>query len=150
MIEFFLSDRGRGCYDFEFFVFDSDSIMYITKKYDSLTPRMKKFYKSLENGTLLIDNMPINVENATDQQIEYIKNVMLSFKEKVEEYRKYYKPGFIAYSRGNTLSDIKTNNNKIELPNPRMMKEWAHIKGFEYLENFIYTIENNNCNHKGI
>ena len=141
MLEVFSRDRGT---DFEFFVFSNDSIKYMTRQYYDVNANMKKFYKSLENGTLLIDNIPINSENVTEEQIEYIKSVMLFFADKVEEYRKSYKPRFVNYTSGGNLFDMIKNKNRIEIPDPKNMKEWSHIKGFEYLESFISNYEKKN------
>ena len=36
------------------------------------------------------------------------------------------------------------NEKQIELPNPRQFTEWAHIKGFEYLERFYNEYKKQN------
>ena len=109
---------------------------------------MKQFYKSLENGTLLINNNPLSIENVTEEQIEYIKNIMMLFQDKVDEYRKSYKPVFLNHTYGNSLFDIIGNKNRVEVPDPKKMKEWTHIKGFEYLESFISNYEKSNQNNR--
>ena len=143
MLEVFSRDRGT---DFEFFVFGKDSIKYRVRDYHNLNADMKQFYKSLENGTLLINNNPLSIENVTEEQIEYIKNVMMLFQDKVDEYRKSYKPVFLNHTYGNSLFDIIGNKNRVEVPDPKKMKEWTHIKGFEYLESFISNYEKSNQN----
>ena len=141
MLEVFSRDRGT---DFEFFVFGKDSIKYRTRDYHNLNDDMKQFYKGLDDGTLLINNIPVDVENVTEEQMEYIKNVMVLFQDKVDEYRKSYKPVFINHTSGSSLFDIIKNKNRIEVPDPKKMKEWTHIKGFEYLESFVSNYEKNN------
>ncbi|MBR2678912.1 MAG: hypothetical protein IKE63_05800 [Bacilli bacterium] len=145
MLEVFSRDRGT---DFEFFVFGKDSIKYRVRDYHNLNADMKQFYKSLENGTLLINNNPLSIENVTEEQIEYIKNIMMLFQDKVDEYRKSYKPVFLNHTYGNSLFDIIGNKNRVEVPDPKKMKEWTHIKGFEYLESFISNYEKSNQNNR--
>ena len=95
MLEVFSRDRGT---DFEFFVFGKDSIKYRVRDYHNLNADMKQFYKSLDDGTLLINNNPLSIEDVTEEQIEYIKNIMMLFEDKVDEYRKSYKPVFLNHT----------------------------------------------------
>ncbi len=145
MLEIFSRDREI---DFEFFVFTNNEIKYTTKNYYDIDNQTKKLYRSLTNGTIILDGIPINIDNVTEEQINYIKSVADAFKEKVETYKKNYKPRYIRYTSGNDIVHIIANTKTMEIPFPGNFKEWAHIKGFAYLQHFLEEYKKQNS--KGI
>ena len=145
MLEIFLRDREI---DFEFFVFANNEIKYTTKNNYDVDDQAKALYRTLSNGTIILDGMPISINNVTEEQIEYIRNVIATFKEKIQTYKKNYIPYFIKYTFGNDVIEIIANTTTIEIPDPKHFKEWAHIKCFEYLQHFLDEYEKQNS--KGI
>ena len=145
MLEVFSRDRGT---DFEFFEFTCDEIKYKTKDVYDIDSQTKTIYRNLGNGTIILDGMPIVIDNVSEEQIEYINNIVELYKEKYKILKKDYKPRFVRYTSGNDVVDIFTNTTAIEVPDPRHFKEWAYIKGFEYLQHFLDEYEKQNS--KGI
>ena len=142
MLEVFSRDRNT---DFEFFEFTDDEIKYKTKDVYDIDPQMKTIYRSLSNGTIILNCIPITIDNVSEEQIEYINNIVELHKEKYKIFKENYKPRFAKYTFGNDIADIVTNTTVIEVPDPRHFKEWTHIKGFEYLQHFLdeYKKQNN-------
>ena len=145
MLEIFSRDRGT---DFEFFEFTDDDIKYKTKDVYDIDPQTKAIYRSLSNGTIILDGMPITIDNISEEQIEYMNIIVELYKEKYKKIKENYKPRFMRYTSGNDVVDIITNTTTIEVPDPRHFKEWAYIKGFEYLQ--IFLNEYKKQNNKGI
>lgn len=145
MLEVFSRDRGT---DFEFFEFTGDEIKYKTKNVYDIDSQTKAIYRNLGNGTIILDGMPIIIDNVSEEQIEYINNIAELYKETYKILKKDYKPRFVSYTSGNDFVDIVTNTATIEVPDPRHFNEWAYIKGFEYLQHFLDEYEKQNS--KGI
>ena len=142
MLEVFSRDRNT---DFEFFEFTDDEIKYKTKDVYDIDPQTKTIYRSLGNGTIILNGIPITIDNVSEEQIEYINNIVELHKEKYKIFKENYKPRFAKYTFGNDIADIVTNTTVIEVPDPRHFKEWTQIKGFEYLQHFLdeYKKQNN-------
>lgn len=130
MLEIFLRDREI---DFEFFVFTNNEFKYTTKKISDVDNQTKELYHSLNNGTIILDGIPITIDNISKEQFEYIYNFIELYKEEYKKIKENYKPRF-----------IYTFGNDIEIPDRRHFKEWAYIKGFEYLQNFLNEYEKQN------
>lgn len=141
MLEIFSRDRKI---DFEFFVFSNNDIKYKTKDYNDVDNQTKALYHSLNNGTIILDGVPITIDNISKEQIEHINNTFELYKEKYKEFKNNYKPRFIKHTSGNDIVDIITNTEIIEVPDPKHFKEWTYIKGFEYLQNFLDEYEKQN------
>lgn len=62
MLKVFLRDRG---FDFEFFVFTDNQIKYEVENTDKINDKRKELYRSLNMGTILLDDFPISVDNVT-------------------------------------------------------------------------------------
>lgn len=141
MLEIFLRDRGT---DFEFFTFSNNGIQYAVKKYDDVYNQTKKLYSNLNNGTIILDGVPITIDNISKEQIEYINNVVQLYIEKYKMFKENYKPRFINYTSGNDIVDVLVSSKTIEIPDRKHFKEWAYIKGFEYLQHFLDEYEKHN------
>ena len=76
MLEVFSRDRNT---DFEFFEFNDDEIKYKTKDVYDIDPQTKAIYRSLGNGTIILNGIPITIDNVSEEQIEYIKNIVELF-----------------------------------------------------------------------
>ncbi len=145
MLEVYLKDRK---FDFEFFEFSNNGIQYTVKNYDDVDAQTKKLYRSLNNGTIILDGIPITIDNVSEEQIEYMNNIVQLYIEKYKMFKDNYKPRFIKYTSGNDIVNVLANTKTIEIPDPRHFKEWAYIKGFEYLKHFLDEYEKQNS--KGI
>ena len=145
MLEVYLKDRG---FDFEFFVFSNNEIEYTVKKYSDVDAQTKELYRSLNTGTIILNDIPISIDNISKEQIEYINNIVELYKEKYKIFKENYKPCFIRYTSGNDVVDMIANTKTVEIPDRIHFKEWAYIKGFEYLQNFLDEHEKQNS--KGI
>ena len=64
MLEVFVKNRGV---DFEFFVFTDDEINYKTKNDYNIDSQTKALYHSLNNGTIILDGVPITVDNVSKE-----------------------------------------------------------------------------------
>ncbi len=141
MLEVFSRDREL---DFEFFVFTNGEIKYKTRDCYEMSKELKDWYRNLEPGTIILNGTPISIDNVTDEQLEYIKDVADSFADKVLDYKKNYKPLYMRHNSGNSVSEIITNKGIIEVPDPKHFKEWVHIKGFDFIQNFLDEYERKN------
>lgn len=141
MLEVFSRDREL---DFEFFVFTSGEIKYRTRDCYEMSKELKDWYHSLEPGTIILDGAPISIDNVTDEQLEYIKDVADSFADKILDYKENYKPLYMRHTSGNSIGDIISNKSIIEVPDPKHFKEWVHIKGFDFIQNFLDEYERQN------
>ena len=142
MLEVFVKNRGV---DFEFFVFTDDEINYKTKNDYNIDSQTKALYHSLNNGTIILDGVPITVENVSKEQIECISNIIKLYKEKYRIFKENYKPIFAKYSFESRMVDIVTRTTSIEVPDPKKFKEWTYIKVFENLQYFLNEYEKQNC-----
>ena len=136
MLEVFSKDRET---DFEFFRFTNGHVNYLTKNIYDMDEQDIDFYCGLPSGTILIDNEPIDVDNVSSEEIKQIKAIMNSLKSKVYIYKKNYKPVYMK-----VVSEDMNNVNVVEVPDWRHFKEWTHITGFEYLQNFMNEYKNTN------
>lgn len=118
------------------------------KNYSDINVQTRKIYHSLNNGTLILDGIPITIDNVSEEQIEYMNTIAELYKEKYKEIKEKYKPRFVKYAFGNSVVNIVGNTTTIEVPDPRHFKEWSYIKGFEYLQNFLNEYKKQN--NKGI
>lgn len=143
MLEVYLKDRRS---DFEFFVFSNNEIQYTVKNYDDIDAQTKKLYRSLNNGTIILNGMPITIDNVSEEQIEYMNKIVQLYIKKYKMFKEKYKPRFISY--GNDIVDIFVNPKTIEIPDRKHFNEWAYIKGYEYLQHFLDEYEKQNS--KGI
>ena len=91
MLEVFSRDRNT---DFEFFEFTDDEIKYKTKDVYDIDPQMKTIYRSLGNGTIILNGIPITIDNVSEEQIEYINNIVELHKEKYKIFKENYKLRF--------------------------------------------------------
>lgn len=141
MLEVFSRDRDT---DFEFFEFIDGEIKYKTKNVYDIDSKTKVIYQNLCNGTIILNVIPITIDNVSEEQIEYINNIVELYKEKYKIFKENYKPQFAKYTFENGIVDIVTNTSAIEVPDSRHFKEWAYIKGFEYLQYFWDKYEKQN------
>ena len=135
MLEVFSRDRGS---DYVTFVFTDDAIQYRRQPYQ------KRMYKGLEEGTIILDGKPLNVNEITDEQVEYIRDTLNLFKDRVNMYKETYKPVYVRYTSGNNISDIINNKAIVEVPDFKHFNEWAHITGFNHLQDFMNEYEKKN------
>lgn len=138
MLEVFVRNRGT---DFEFFDFTDDEIKYKTKDVYNIDSQTKALYHSLNIGTIILNGVPITIDNVSKEQIEYIRNIIKLHKEKYKIFKEIYKPIFAKYT---SEKAIATNTTIMEVPDSRYFKEWTHIKGFEYLQYFLNEYEKQN------
>lgn len=142
MLEIFSRDRD---FDFEFFEISDSDIKYKLKKYGTIDNNTKELYKTLEYGTVVIDGVPVTVDNVSKEQLECINTASELFKDKYKEYKSSYTPYYFRYTSGSSMAEVIANKNIIEVPDPKHFKEWAFIKGYEGIQNFIdeYQKQNN-------
>ena len=122
MLEIFLEDRE---YDFTFFVFDGNDFRYEAKSINNLNSQEIDFYRSLANGTIILNNVALDVNNVSKEQAKYVKLVKTLVKKQVSKYKKDYQPKFIKYASGNDPIDWSKNMKRIEVPDPKKFKEWT-------------------------
>jgi hypothetical protein len=128
--------------------FSNNEIEYTVKKYSDVDAQTKELYRSLNTGTIILNDIPISIDNICEEQIEYINNIVELYKEKYKIFKENYKPCFIRYTSGNDVVDMIANTKTVEIPDRIHFKEWAYIKGFEYLQHFLDEHEKQNS--KGI
>lgn len=141
MLEIFSRDRGT---DFEFFVFSDNEIKYKIKNKYEVCNQTKELYRNINTGTIILNEIPITIDNVTEEQVEYIKNIIDFFKERVQIYKDNYNPFIVKYTSGNDIFDLSANKKAMELANPKQFKEWVHITGFEHLEYFYNEYKKQN------
>ena len=96
MLEVFSRDRNT---DFEFFEFIDDEIKYKTKDVYDIDSQTKTIYRSLGNGTIILNGIPITIDNVSEEQIEYINNI-------VELHKEKYLKKIISHDLPNTLLEM--------------------------------------------
>ena len=143
MLEVFSRDRD---FDFEFFEISDTDIKYKTKNYGDVDKETKKLYHSLDNGTILLDGIPITIDNVSDKQMELITTISELHKDKYKKIKENYIPCFIKHTSGNNISSIIANKKVTEIPDRKHFKEWAYIKGYEFLQNYINEYYKKNSN----
>ena len=66
MLEVFSRDRNT---DFEFFEYTDDGIKYKTKDVYDIDPQTKAIYRGLDNGTIILNGIPITIDDVSEEQI---------------------------------------------------------------------------------
>ena len=66
MLEVFSRDRNT---DFEFFEFTDDEIKYKTKDVYDIDSQTKTIYRSLGNGTIILNGIPITIDIVTNTTV---------------------------------------------------------------------------------
>lgn len=134
-MEIFLRDRDI---DYEMFVYDRGIIKYTTKE---KTTENNNLYYGLNRGTIILNGKVLNNNEATSDEIQYIKDIIAFLSEEVISYKKDYEPVFVKYTTGNNASDMIMNSNVIEIPDRRKFREWSYIQAFDYLNSFVDEYE---------
>lgn len=117
MIEIFSRDRGT---DYELFTYQNGMFEYTTK---GKNPKNRKLYHGLNRGTIILDGVVLKSEEITEEQIEYLKDVLSMLSSEVASYKREYKPVYYRYTRGANVSEMIANANVIEIPDMRKFKE---------------------------
>ena len=138
MLEIYSRDRET---DFEFFVFDGNNIEYKTIDSYDLDEETKSYYRSLDEGTIILDGTPISKDNITKEQADYIYSMAELDKEKYKAIKKDYTPRYLKVNVGSSISKIVDNARVIEVPDIYNIQGWIYITGYELLQNFITEYE---------
>lgn len=135
MLEIFLRDRDI---DYEMFAYDNGMFQYITKEKND---QNNTLYFGLDRGTIILNGAVLDNNEATLEQVDYIKEIINSLTTTVDTYKKDYKPVYIKYTSGSTVEDIIMNKNIIEIPDRRKFREWIYINAYDFLEKFVCEYE---------
>ena len=141
MLEIYSRDRET---DFEFFVFDGDNIKYKTIDSYDLDKKTRAYYRSLDEGTIILDGTPISKDNITKEQANYLYSVAELDKEKYKRIKKDYTPCYLRVIGGSSISEIVDNVSVIEVPDIDNIQGWIYIRGYELLQSFINEYEKQN------
>lgn len=134
MLEIYYKDEGKY---FEFFELDVEKkdIKYKTRDYNDISIDDMYLYKSYRDGTILDNGEPIDSYNATEEQYEYIKNLISIYREKYNQYKNSYVPSNL--KRLNLFVKKSSKLVIYEAPNYEQFHQWAYITAFEFLKDFI-------------
>ncbi len=135
MLEIFLRDRDI---DYDMFVYHNEKFHYITKEKNK---KNNALYCGLSTGTIILDGVVLNNTLTNLEQINYIKEILNSFADIVDAYRKKYEPAYVKYTFGESIGDIIINGRIIEVPNRYQFHEWIYINAYDYLEKFVCEFE---------
>ena len=118
MLEIFLRDRDI---DYDMFVYHNEKFHYITKEKNK---KNNALYCGLSTGTIILDGVVLNNTLTNLEQINYIKEILNSFADIVDAYRKKYEPAYVKYTFDESIGDIIINGRIIEVPNRYQFHEY--------------------------